>query len=76
MNEKKIRERLAGTREWIFDPDRVRNRALLEQLRRERELRGLGWPKFDWVWEQREPQGGYHVGPGDPDWAWRRRDEI
>ena len=41
MNEKKIRERLAGTREWIFDPDRVRNRALLEQLRRERELRGL-----------------------------------
>jgi hypothetical protein len=72
MNEKQIKERLSGTRTLMGDA--ARNRALMGELRQERYLMALGWPKFDWVWEQEPERGvGYHVGPGDPDWAWRSR---
>jgi hypothetical protein len=70
MNERQIRERLSRTREQLAA---AHNRALLAELREEWELKAKGWPKFDWVWEQpARPVGGYHVGPGDPDWSWRR----
>lgn len=71
MTEK---DRLAGARERI---NKMHNRALLKQLRKEREYQALRWPNYDWVWEQPDrPVGGYHVGPGDPDWASRRSSSI
>jgi hypothetical protein len=75
MNKSEIRKRLSGTKERVFDPGGAHNRALMEQMREQRRLEAMSWPKFDWVWEQpAKPKAGYHVGPGDPDWAWRKRD--
>jgi hypothetical protein len=71
MTENQIRERLSRTRSLVSHAGH--NRALMAELKQERYLMALGWPKFDWVWEERlEGQSGYHVGPGDPDWPWRK----